>query len=128
MNSASSKNPHNRFARRALLAITACLFIFGLTACGGSNDLSKNEIRSYCTDLKDCVGDSEFSSIWDSVDQCVNRQYTSYDKSEGACRDAYTELFRCQINNFQCMQGSRPDELCPDKGQEFVESCEGVGA
>jgi hypothetical protein len=129
MSSTASSIAENRFVRRAVLAAGACLFVFGLAACGGgSNDLSRDTIRSYCTQLKDCVGESTFNMTWDSVDRCVNQQYTAYNASSGACRDATAELYRCQTNNFQCMEGSSPDELCPDKAQEFVVSCEDVGA
>ena len=113
-------------SKSVLFTIAAILLTFGLTACGGSDgkDLTKQDFRSYCSDLKSCVGDQLFGSQFDSVDDCASTSLDQYSGFDGQCSSLATDVGRCIIDNFSC-DGGQPDQsICEDERSDFDSQCD----
>lgn len=120
-----SNNTTNRLARRMLFALSALFLVVGTAACGGSdgNDLTKQDFRSYCSDLKSCVGDQLFNSQFDSVDDCSSTTFNRYTGRQGQCASLATDVGRCIIDNFSC-DGGQPDQsICEQERSDFESQC-----
>jgi hypothetical protein len=113
--------------RRALFAAAACLFVYGLAACGGStkSEPTSQDFRSICQDYKECLGDADFEQNYGTVDLCAENYESSYEDLTGSCKEAASESVLCEANNFQCMQGgpATPPE-CEDDVQKTEEECQ----
>jgi hypothetical protein len=125
MSSTSSSIAENRFVRRAVLAAGACLFVFGLTACGGSGGSppSSPDYEAYCQKTKECVGADDFERFQGTIEQCAGSLAESVNTRMDACREVLEDSFKCSIENFTCSDQnnvSSPEE-CQEE-QEAVDS------
>ncbi len=128
--------PNNQFVHRLIPTVTAVGLTLGAGGCGGSDDTdrpSKDELRSYCSDLRDCVGEGNFG--FDSLDDCTTyyddqiSYYTNVDNPEisQACADTSLKFFNCALDTASCDRGEfyYDPEACESEYYAQYDACYG---
>lgn len=116
----NAENGSCRLIRRALLALSACAFLVGLTAC--NTRLTESDHREECKNLKSCWGEDEFNQAYSSIEDCVDDGEMLYNELEGECRKKYARAVNCFNRNFQCKNGEADYSECQDQVDAFEEA------
>mgnify|MGYP006280884795 CR=1 FL=1 len=131
-----SETPKDPFVHRMIPTVAAVGLTLGAGACGGSDGTtrpSKDELRNYCSDRRDCVGENDFG--FDSLNDCADyyddeiAYYTNVDNPEitQACADASMRFFNCALDTASCDMGEfyYDPEACESEYYAQYDACYG---
>ncbi|GEM_PF-2658918 len=91
-------------------------------ACRGEV-ADRDDLRRLCENLKSCIGESEFSDDYVSMEMCIGDfEFQIQEASGSNCKELASDYFYCLDDNLQCNQGT-PDADCQDEIDAFQMQC-----
>jgi hypothetical protein len=125
---------------RTVIAVVALFLTVGSVACGGDGQVQENcsaddfECRddvastetftARCKKVRDCIGESNFKNTYASMEGCIETFEAVIDSYDQSCKELWSDLYYCTLDNFTCNQGNYDfGPECDDEDEEFSMQC-----